>query len=474
MDAVAGRLGLGRSAAARVRPAPLERQLSQSLLEVLAARTREDLTDDAVETILDRLHDGVVLADPDGGVLFANAAARRIVGEGRDALDQLARRWWLTAAGRQRPGGELAYRRTARTGEPVVGELAGIPSAEGSTTWLRISSWPLPLDGGDGLMVLVRDETREVMEDQRVRDQTASLTLRASLDHLTGLPNRSDFLGRLRDAVAAGPGAMAGVIMIDLDGFKSVNDRLGHQAGDRVLLTVATRLVAAVRPADVVGRLGGDEFAVLCRQRPGDTTPSATVVAAVERRVAQSLARPIPIGTHLVGMRASTGTALLEEGASAAALLDLADQRMYERKNATADRTAELRPRTAPTGPGIRALLVDDHPEIRDLIARVLSAAEPRIDVVGPFASGEEALAAWRHTPVDVVVIDLRLAGLDGVDLARRIREQRPSIPIVVCALVEAAVDRASLPGGVTVVPAADVLRLPQVIHGLLAADLAS
>src|SRR5207245_10602871 len=100
------------------------------------------------------------------------------------------------------------------------------------------------------------------------------------------------FRARLRQAVArAGrDGSRVAVLFIDLDRFKAVNDSLGHEAGDRLLLAVADRLSGVLRPADTLARLGGDEFVVLCE---GIVDPDA--VTAIARRVLSSLAKPFPL-----------------------------------------------------------------------------------------------------------------------------------------------------------------------------------
>ncbi|HEY0119203.1 MAG TPA: GGDEF domain-containing protein [Cellulomonas sp.] len=153
----------------------------------------------------------------------------------------------------------------------------------------------------------------------------------ASLDELTGLPNRralTERLDRLLERVAAGESPGAAVLYMDLDEFKAVNDTHGHLTGDRLLRTVGARLLARVRPGDLVARFGGDEFVLVLEGDP-ETVGHATA-AAVDR----ALAEPIAIGAVVTSGRASIGVATAAPGmrTDAEALLQLADAQMYLNK----------------------------------------------------------------------------------------------------------------------------------------------
>lgn len=162
----------------------------------------------------------------------------------------------------------------------------------------------------------------------------AQYALRAVTDPLTGLANRELFLDGLDRSCArvnAGTGRLA-VLYIDLDGFKAINDRFGHQAGDQALRTAASRLRACFRTKDIVARLGGDEFAVIMRleagQESGDAAPD--VFAA---RALASLAGPMDLRGTLVPGRASIGLAVSSDReADSETLLHEADLAMYRAK----------------------------------------------------------------------------------------------------------------------------------------------
>jgi len=164
------------------------------------------------------------------------------------------------------------------------------------------------------------------------------LSHQALHDPLTGLPNRALLLDRLQHALSRrslrGHGVDSGVAvaLIDLDEFKSVNDGLGHAAGDVVLHTVAQRLAAAVRPEDTVARFGGDEFALLCEHVSNDQDAAALV-----GRMLRATTQPLAVEGAVLTVTASAGVALTSgrqaQGTTAEALLREADTALYRAKD---------------------------------------------------------------------------------------------------------------------------------------------
>lgn len=153
---------------------------------------------------------------------------------------------------------------------------------------------------------------------------------RAALhDALTGLPNRALILDHLRRALARAerqPSPVA-VLFIDLARFKVVNDTLGHDAGDMLLVAVAERLLGVLRPSDTLGRLGGDEFLVVCEDLAGEAE-----ALAVAGRLAAAFTRPFALGGLEVYTGASIGVAVSKSGAELGALVAEADAAMYHSK----------------------------------------------------------------------------------------------------------------------------------------------
>jgi diguanylate cyclase (GGDEF)-like protein len=169
-----------------------------------------------------------------------------------------------------------------------------------------------------------------------VREAQLQLAHQANHDALTGLVNRRLFEERLNAALAsAEPFAVA---LIDLDDFKGVNDRLGHHAGDRLLVTVGERLLGSVGDGDVVARLGGDEFALLLGPA------SAAAPGAVLDRLAGVMASPVTVDGHELPVRCSVGLAEGAPGAGPVEVLRRADVAMYAAKAAGKGRSARYQP----------------------------------------------------------------------------------------------------------------------------------
>jgi diguanylate cyclase (GGDEF)-like protein/PAS domain S-box-containing protein len=218
--------------------------------------------------------------------------------------------------------GQLFERSRARPGAPTVGEVRMRSFADGQEPRrFEVTATDL-LDDPTvrGLVLNYRDITERALYEER-------LTQQAFHDALTGLPNRALFQDRLEHALRQ-RGRTVGLLFVDLDHFKVVNDSLGHDAGDRLLRDVAERLAGCLRDGDTLARLGGDEFTVLL---PG--IADAHEAEAVARRIEERLQPPFELPGQSVFVTASVGIAI---GAAlhdrSEALLRDADAAMYEAK----------------------------------------------------------------------------------------------------------------------------------------------
>lgn len=160
----------------------------------------------------------------------------------------------------------------------------------------------------------------------------ARLAHQALHDALTGLPNRALFTEVLKTALArtSRRGRVDAVLFIDLDRFKHVNDSLGHDAGDELLVTIAARLHAVARVGDTISRFGGDEFTVLCEDLEPSDAPR--IVEEVAQRLLDAIAVPVEIGGRAIRVSGSVGIAIGGPNASAGALIRDADIAMYRAK----------------------------------------------------------------------------------------------------------------------------------------------
>jgi diguanylate cyclase (GGDEF)-like protein/PAS domain S-box-containing protein len=276
--------------------------------------------------VLMAINDAFISITLDGIVVGWNEHATGLLGWrrtdvlGRDIIDALIpadrradSRRWLSSVAR---GNEIINLR-----DPAEYLVL---HANGATVPVEINIWRVDSGSSSRLCILVRDISARKAAEER-------LTRKATHDPLTELPNRELLLELLSEDIAAAGGGCEhiGVIFIDLDRFKTVNDTHGHDAGDRLLAAVATRLRRGVRPHDVVGRLSGDEFLVVCRN-----LSAANEVESVAERLRQVLAAPIGLDDTEVVVSASMGTAVGRRGSmTAKELIRLADQAMYRDKH---------------------------------------------------------------------------------------------------------------------------------------------
>jgi diguanylate cyclase (GGDEF)-like protein len=197
---------------------------------------------------------------------------------------------------------------------------------DGTEVWVRDEAYGMPDDTRSG-----RQVSQGLLVDITDRKQLESKLIHDALhDPLTGLANRVLLRDHLERALArrGRTGGTIGLLFVDLDDFKRVNDSYGHAAGDQILVRVAERLVGAVRAEDVVGRQSGDEFAVLlARVRdPDEAMASAD-------RILGELRRPILLGSHSIVVGGTIGIAVaMEPGVTAEDVLTQADAAMYAAK----------------------------------------------------------------------------------------------------------------------------------------------
>ena len=289
------------------------------------------------------------LIDPDGHIRYVHSVG---VPDGEDLLGPLLGKvaaespvWQSIAGGRPALVGDV---RTVKVRPGGLAELMGVQSyialpllsaqgpigmimcgdTNGTRDWNRQDRILAEQLSVEGALIVDSAEMR-----QAAQAHVAQLSHQAFHDSLTGLPNRSYLIERAGRAVheAAAAGDRVALMLLDLNGFKQVNDTAGHQAGDVLLQQVAKRLLGAVREEDVVSRLGGDEFAILLTRDPDET-----VAEAVAARICDRLRKPFTIEGRQVTVGGSVGIALFPQDASDYdELMRGADAAMYEAKRDT-------------------------------------------------------------------------------------------------------------------------------------------
>lgn len=280
--------------------------------------------------VLDALPIAVMLRAADGSLLHANPATLRFLARlGLDvshvAASASAMMDHITVIdedGRRQDPARLPVVSAMREGAEREATL-GYALPDGGWAWYATRAGPLTLtDGTIGTVVTCDDVTqRRQLEDEL---RTAAL-----VDPLTGLQNRRALSAALDDAqqLRARGGGDVGLLFLDLDGFKTVNDTFGHEAGDRVLVETGRRLRAATRAVDRVCRVGGDEFAVLCA--PVDGAGGLQELVARLRSLP-----PVPVLVHgeSLAVRGSIGAVLVEPEDRLDQALRRADVAMYDHK----------------------------------------------------------------------------------------------------------------------------------------------
>ena len=275
-------------------------------------------------SLLDAVPAAVLIVAPDGGICFANTALERMTGYRRAELCG-------QPVERLVPEGQRAAHAASRTlygADPArrpmgTGLDISCRRADGSVFPVDISLAPLEVAGEVFVIASVADETEH-------RRSSEELFHRAVHDPLTGLANRTLLIDRLRQALARADrqARRLGVLYVDLDGFKAVNDTWHHTVGDEVLRIVARRLAAVVRPEDTVARFGGDEFVVLCEE-----LTDAEDALRLAERILEDVSCPIQHSAGTSQLGASIGVVQASGQATAEALIEQADRAMYRAKH---------------------------------------------------------------------------------------------------------------------------------------------
>ncbi len=286
---------------------------------------------------------------------------------------------------------------------------------------------------------ILRSKVEVFIDLHQLRAHAEALAHQALHDGLTGLPNRILFTDRVEMALARVKrrSATLGLLYFDLDGFKRINDSLGHDAGDEVLVAVADRVRSVLRPADTLARFGGDEFTVLSEEivSPGD-------LGGIARRIAAVVAEPVALGVGMAHVSASIGVALAAEDSTSESLVREADAAMYLAKQSGGGRyevfDAEMRRRA------LRRL------ETEHALTRALERREfrlhyqPKVNVVTGQIVGLEALVRWNN-PESGLLPPAEFIGLaeetgmivplgawvltEALEQARRWRDSHPAAP---------------------------------------------
>jgi diguanylate cyclase (GGDEF)-like protein/PAS domain S-box-containing protein len=395
------------------------------------AGTAQDVTDRKqaeaqFQDLLESAPDAMVIADEDGRIVLANRQVEVLFGWPRRSL--VGRPVETLLPERLREPHEqhrVHYHRNSPQARPMgrAIELAA-RRADGGEFPVEVSLSPVQTADGVLVCAAIRDVT-ERKEAERV------LAHQALHDALTGLPNRVLLVDRLEQALARTSRGDEGVavLFLDIDRFKVVNDSRGHAAGDELIVGVADRLRATIRPTDTVARFGGDEFVVVYQE-----AESLTGAMAVADRIVAALREPFRIGGEEIFLTVSVGIAVAGPGASSETLLRNADAAMYRAKEQGRAR-CEFFDETMQTEAATRL-------ELQTALNWAVQREEmrvfyqPLINIASGTPVGIEALLRWQHPDRGIV------APADFIPLAE---DAGLIVPIGRSVLDRAAADFAAL-----------------------------
>ncbi|HYJ41101.1 MAG TPA: EAL domain-containing protein [Steroidobacteraceae bacterium] len=345
--------------------------------EVATRRFDERLTE-----LVRRSSDMIAICDPDGVIRYASPSSEQLLGV---APGELAGQRLDAVLGPESPHLREVFDQVVRAAHSEQTANFSIPQGDDEKrSYKMVIANLCHVESIRGVTLNIRD----ISDATRLHDQLRTLAFH---DSLTLLANRSLFADRVHQAIRhIADGRTPAVLFIDLDNFKTVNDSLGHSAGDALLRAFAHRLVQSTRAGDTVARLGGDEFAVLI-----DHAPNIEAAMAVARQVLDACRQPFEIDGRPLRVGCSVGVALADRVSNVERLLRNADAAMYSAKSNGKGHAEVFQPEMLRAAR--RRIRIEN--ELTTAIEEQQFEAhyQPIVDLTSRHLVGVEALMRWRH-----------------------------------------------------------------------------
>ncbi len=357
------------------------RDVTRRQLATRAIVQREERLRKIMETMVDAL----VIIDGHGVIETFNSAAERIFGY--TASDVVGKSVNLLMPSAHSVLHDTYLHKFQKTGNSTVigiGREVEGQRSDGTSVPLELALSELTIEDKQYFIGVLRDITERKQHEERLR-------FLATRDHLTGLPNRAMYRDRLEQAVAQADdaGTHFGILFIDLDHFKNINDTLGHQVGDRMLQEVARRLEANMRPGDTVYHLSGDEFTIVL-----DQINNGEEAATLARQFLNTLSQPFEVDGREIYSSGSIGIVLYpENAASISNLLKNVDTAVHHAKRQGRNTFTFYSEQLSENM--IRRLQIENG--LRRALERqeLLVVYQPKMDLQKGFCVGAEALLRW-------------------------------------------------------------------------------
>jgi diguanylate cyclase (GGDEF)-like protein/PAS domain S-box-containing protein len=383
------------------------RGLVRALRYAIERKALEDalfVEKERAQVTLNSIGDAVACTDMSGNLTFLNLVAEKLTG-------------WSRQEAEGRPMAEV-FRILDTANREIIANPMDIAVRRDRTVHLPANSI---LVRRDGFEIPIEDSVAPIHDREGqaagavivFRDVSAAralavqMTHSAEHDYLTGLPNRMLLNDRISQAIVLAPRHMKHValLFLDLDGFKHINDSLGHPTGDKLLQSIAERLTDCVRASDTVSRQGGDEFVVLLSEVEQSEDPAITA-----RRMLEAVAQPHSIDRHDLHVTASIGVSVYpDDGLDAETLIKNADTAMYQAKENGRQSYQFFKP-------AMNARAVERQ-SIEEGLRRALERQEfelhyqPKVNLTTGAITGAEALIRWLHptrglvSPMDFIPV---------------------------------------------------------------------
>jgi diguanylate cyclase (GGDEF)-like protein/PAS domain S-box-containing protein len=364
----------------------------QQLIAVFMDVTENRRTEDRFRVIVDSSPNALLMFDRQGVIALANAASQRILGYSQDEL--IGHSVDMLVPQSLRPtqhSGPWHYLST--TQERALGSLGELSAQHKNGTLVPIDLGLSPISTAEGRFTLAT-----VVDMTARRQAEQAMSQLAYYDVLTGLPNRRLFIERLQHAVAiqARHTRFGALLFLDVDNFKSINDTIGHEAGDLMLQQIASRLRQCLRESDSVARIGGDEFVVLLEELDC-TRPSAAASALdVANKIQQVLSQPYVLSGRAYPGSVSIGVTLwgADQAGDVSELLKRSDMAMYDAKRSGRNAVRFFDPRMQEALQERMAIEADLHTAIAQQQFVLHYQQRVRADAC---ILGAEALVRWMH-----------------------------------------------------------------------------